>query len=306
VQKSLVKVEDMSAELTESVRIEPSELPSEAVIFGSTAAMRDIRASVEDALHNSSPVLIEGESGSGKELVGMYLHAHSTLCDGPFVKLNCAAMSNRLLEGNLFGYENGAFPGVKAGKKGAIELAESGTLFLDEISEMDWESQTRLLGVLRDGHFSRIGGSGDLVTRVRVICATNRDLELAVARRTFRLDLLSGLNRVRVRLLPLRERREDIPQLCEYLLEKMARNFKKPAPKLSDTALRLLQQWKWPGNMRELENWIARIIIFGTEEVLGLEFSEQLRAMSTVGQRHHRIAHLRSGVARRARRPHGG
>ena len=305
-QESSGKVENMSTELTESLRIEPAELPSEGVIFGGTAAMREIRATVEIALRSNLPVLIQGESGSGKELVGRYVHAHSILCDGPFVKLNCAAMSSSLLKENLFGYEKGAFPGVKETKKGVLEIAEGGTLFLDEISEMDWESQTRLLGVLRDDRFTRIGGSEDFVVHVRVICATNIDLELAVARQTFRQDLLAGLSRIRVRLLPLRDRREDIPQLCEYLLEKFARKFKKPVPKLSDPALQILQQWKWPGNMRELENWIARIIIFGTEEVLGLEFSCQMAAMSAAGHRHHRIAHLSSGMVKRLRRPRGG
>jgi transcriptional regulator with PAS, ATPase and Fis domain len=215
-------------------------------------------------------------------------------------------MSNNLLEGELFGYEKGAFPGVKESKKGAIEIAEKGALFLEEVSDMGWDLQAKLLAVLQDGHYSKVGGSEELSARMRVICSTRSDLDAAVACHSFRSDLLSGFSLIRVRLLPLRERREDIPLLCEYLLDKLARIYKKSPPRLSGPALQVLQQWKWPGNMRELENWIARIIIFGTEEVLGLEFSRQLAAMSTVGQRHHRISHLRSGAIKRARRPRGG
>jgi DNA-binding NtrC family response regulator len=294
----------MSAELTESLRIEPAELPREAVIFGSTVAMREVRATIDGALFNNFPVLIQGESGTGKELVAQFVHVHSSVSSGPFVKLNCAATPTNLLEGELFGYESGAFPGITESRRGVIENAEGGTLFLDEISEMDLGSQAKLLGVLRDGHFSRVGGSEELPVRVRVICATSADLSAAVAQHAFHQDLLSGLSVTRLHLLPLRERRGDIPLLCGYLLEKLARTYNRPVPRLSVSALEVLKQWKWPGNMRELENWIARIIIFGTEEVLGLDLSPQLTT-SAVGQRHRRIAHLRPGISR-ARRPRGG
>jgi len=296
----------MSPEATQSFRVDPVELPSEAVLFGSTASMRKIRVKVEDALGNSIPLLIQGESGTGKELIGLFVHAHSILSGGPFLKLNCAAMSNGLLEVELFGAEKDAAPGANECKKGALEVAEGGTLFLDEISEMDLELQSRLLGVLRDGHFSRVGGKEKLVAHLRVICAARNDLEAAVTRRAFRQDLLSSLNSIRIQLPPLRDRREDIPLICNYLLEKLGRSYGKPTLLLSESALEILRQWRWPGNMRELENWIARIVVFGTEEVLGLEFTRQLASMSTVGQRKHRIAHLRVGTARRTRRPHGG
>jgi transcriptional regulator with PAS, ATPase and Fis domain len=295
----------MSTDLRESAKVEAMELPSEAVLFGSTAGMRKVRVAIEGALHNSTPVLIQGESGTGKELVGRFLHFHSSLSKGPFIKVNCAAMSKSLLEGELFGYETGAFPGAREHRRGAIESSEGGTVFLDEISELDWELQAKLLGVLSSGHFVRIGGDEELSSRVRVICATSSNLEGAVARQAFRPDLLSSLDIIRIRLLPLRERTEDIPQLCEYLLEKLARNFRKSAPKLSEPALQILQQWKWPGNLRELENWIARIIIFGTEEVLGLDFSRQLTGMGNVGHRQHRAVHLRWGATKRTRRPRG-
>jgi len=295
----------MSAELAESLQIESADLPSEAVIFGSTAAMRENRAAVEGALHNNVPVLIQGESGTGKELVGRFLHANSILRDGPFVKLNCAAMSSSVLEGELFGYEKGSFPGVNESRNGAIEIADGGTLFLDEASELGSELQTKLFGFLGNGRFSKVGSSDSLQARMRVIYATRDDLDAGTARNAFRQELFSGLGLIRIRLLPLRERRQDIPLLCEYLLEKLSRSFKKPAPSLSGPAFQTLQQWKWPGNMRELENWIARIIIFGAEEALGMEFSRQLDAMGTVEQRHHRVAHLRSGMVKRVRRPRG-
>jgi len=296
----------MTREATQSFRVDRAELPHEAVIFGSTAAMRKIRVKVEEALGRSVPMLIQGESGTGKELIGLFVHTHSALSDGPFVKLNCAAMSNGLLEVELFGIEKGAIPGAAECKRGAMEIAEGGTLFLDEISEMDLELQARLVGILRDGHFSRVGGREELVAHLRVICAARSDLEAAVARRAFRQDLLSILNSIRIQLPPLRERREDIPLICNYLLEKLAHSYGRPTLKLSESALVILQQWRWPGNMRELENWIARIVVFGTEEALGLEFTRQLASMSTVGQRKHRIVHQRAGTAKRARRPHGG
>lgn len=296
----------MSAEATQRLRVDPAELPHEAVIFGSTAAMRKIRVKVEEALGNSAPVLIQGESGTGKELISLFVHAHSIPSGGPFVKLNCAAMSSGLLEAELFGAEKDAFPGAAECKKGALEIAEGGTLLLDEIGEMDLELQARLLGVLRDRRFSRLGSREERVAHLRVICAARSDLGAAVARRAFRQDLLSRLNSIRIQLPPLRERREDIPLICNYLLEKLAHSYGKPALKLSGSALEILQQWRWPGNLRELENWIARIVVFGTEEVLGPEFTRQLASMSTVGQRKHRVVHLRLGTAKRARKPHGG
>ena len=296
----------MSAEATQSLRVDTAEMPRESVIFGSTALMRKIRVKVEEALGSTKPLLIQGESGTGKDLISLFVHAHSILSAGPFVKLNCAAMSNGLLEAELFGVEKDASTSAAECRRGALEAAEGGILFLDEIGEMDLASQAKLLGVLGDGHFSRVGGRGELVAHLRVICATRCDLEAAVARRAFRQDLFSSLNSIRIQLPPLRERREDIPLICNYLLGKLSHIYGKPELQLSESAFEILQQWRWPGNTRELENWIARIVVFGTEEVLGLEFARQLASMSTIGQRKHRIVHLRAGAAKRTRRPHGG
>jgi two-component system response regulator AtoC len=292
---------NMQAEAPANLRTDQAELPSEAVIFGGTAAMREIRDLIERALHNDLPVLIQGESGTGKEVVGRFLHAHGERSHGPFIKLNCAAMSSSLLESELFGHEKGAFAGANEVKPGLVEVAEGGTVFLDEIGAMDWELQAKLLKMLQDGCYSRVGGTEERLARVRVICATNTNLEAAVEKRAFRQDLLFHLEMIGLHMVPLRERKEDIPQLCEYLLTKQSREFGKEAPHLSPAALHLLKQWKWPGNLRELENWIARIIIFGTEEVLGLELRRQL-LFSFPGNQNHRISRFQESPNRRIRR----
>jgi transcriptional regulator with PAS, ATPase and Fis domain len=291
----------MPADTQPNLRMDQAELPSEAVIFGGTAAMREIRDRIERALHNDLPVLIEGESGTGKEVVGRFLHARGDRRHGPFIKLNCAAMSGSLLESELFGHEKGAFAGANEMKPGLVEIAEDGTVFLDEIGEMDWDLQAKLLRMLQDGRYSRVGGKEERSARVRVICATNTNLETAVEKRTFRQDLLFRLDVIGLHMVPLRERKEDIPQLCEYLLAKQGREFGKKAPQLTPAALHLLKQWKWPGNLRELENWIARIIIFGIEEVLGLELRRQL-LVSSSDNPNHRVSRFQESPSRRIRR----
>jgi transcriptional regulator with PAS, ATPase and Fis domain len=289
-------------EPTDSPLSEVDEMPSAAIIFGRTSAMCDVRAKVENAFQSPLPVLIQGESGTGKELIGRFLHAHSELSGGRFVKLSCAAVPVALFEGELFGYEKGAYPGVTESRKGALETAAGGSIFLDEISEMDDTLQAKFALFLKSRRFSRRGGQQELVSQVRMICSTDKDPEDAVADHALREELLSGLSVIRLRLSPLRERREDIPELCEYLIEKLSRNFGKSVPRLSDSALETLKQWKWPGNMRELENWVARIVIFGTEEVLGLEFRRQLAAISVASQDGHRVSRFGTGVLRRVHR----
>ena len=192
----------MPANLVQSLHIEQAELPSEAVIFGSTTAMREVRARLERALHNDLPVLIHGESGTGKEIVGRFLHARSERRDAPFVKLNCTATPVSLLESELLGHEPGAFPGAPVTKRGLVESAEGGTLFIDEIGEMDWALQTKLLRILQDGRYTRLGGREERWAQVRILCATKNDLTEAVERGAFRQDLFYRVDVNGLHLLP--------------------------------------------------------------------------------------------------------
>lgn len=283
----------MSVDLAQSFCIDSSDLPSDAVIFGSTAAMREVRGKVDCILDNDLPVLIQGESGTGKELLARFLHTHSNRREAPFVKVNCAAIPVSLLESELLGYERGAFTGANETKRGLVEIAGTGTLFLDEIGEMDWAMQTKLLHLLQGGHYSRLGGSESRVARVRVVCATNIDLEAAVQGHTFREDLFYRIDVICLRLSPLRERREDIPQICDYFLQKLSRKFRKREPQLSPSALHLLKQWTWPGNLRELENWIARVVILGSEEALAEELNRQVALTNNMDGFPPRIGHLK-------------
>lgn len=289
----------MPIELNQSFRIDPSDLPAEAVIFGSSPAMREIRRKI-DNLHSSDlPVLIQGESGTGKEVVARFLHTHSDRGEAPFVKLNCAAIPANLLESELFGCEKGAYTGANECRPGLVEIADGGTLFLDEIGDMDWNLQGKLHHLLNDGSYARIGAHEERVGRIRVICATNIELRRAVEIGAFREDLLCRIDAVCLRLSALRDRKIDIPQLCEYFLEKLARQFRRTAPKLNPATLHLLKQWNWPGNLRELENWIARAIIFGDDAALGAELSRQMEIANAIDSRQRRIGPLKE-VSRQA------
>src|SRR5499426_3878705 len=207
------------------------------------------------------PVLITGESGVGKEVIARYIHSHSSRHDKPFVKVNCAALPNDLLESELFGYERGAFTGAMNDKPGKFELADKGTLLLDEIGEMTPHLQAKLLHVLQDSEYTRLGGKRLVRVDARVLASTNINLEEAVAKGTFREDLYFRLNVIRLDIPPLRERREDIPVLCNYLLcryrERYNSNVEEIAPQLLDSLLR----YDWPGNVRQLENAIKRYLI---------------------------------------------
>ncbi len=257
--------------------------------------MREIHEKIARAMRDDLPVLIEGESGTGKEVIGRFLHEHSVRGDGPFLKFNCAAASARLLEGEMLGYQ-------KSTGGRAVGLASGGTLFLDEIHDMDLLLQQKLTGIVRSGHYRRIDGREDLAVNARFVCSTSSDLKTGLQNRTFLKELLGCFEHHRLRLLPLRERTEDIPRLCEYLLRKFARDFGRPVPHLSANMLEAFQQWRWPGNVRELENWIARIVIFGAEEVINFEFSRQLAVVEQPATRYPRGAHTSFLRARRLRR----
>jgi two-component system response regulator AtoC len=290
----------MSAGLLHNYRIDPADLPSEAVIFGRTTAMRDLHNKIARILDNDLPVLIRGESGTGKEIIAKYLHTRSNRHDAPFVKLNCASIPVGLLESELFGHEHNGFARTNGMKRGLVEIADGGTLFLDEIGNMEWSLQTKLLHLLQDGgHCARIGGHEDHPARIRVICATNSDLEAAVETHAFRQDLFYRIDVIGLHLLPLRERKEDIPQLCEYFMQKLTRKFGKSAPLLTPAILHLLNEWNWPGNLRELENWIARAIALDGEETLGLELSRQVAFAGSLGNPKSENAHLQD-TSRRA------
>jgi DNA-binding NtrC family response regulator len=241
-------------------------------------ALREVRGVIDQVAGTDVTVLIQGESGTGKEVVARALHAGSGRGKGPFVKVNCAALPGELLESELFGYERGAFTGAFARKAGKFEAAEGGTLFLDEIAEMSSLAQAKLLHVLQDGTFSRLGGNRELRADARVVAATHRALDEMAARRTFREDLFFRLNVVSIRVPPLRERRDEIPALVEHFLARFAARYGRPPPPLSDKLWALLERHPFPGNVRELENLVKRIVVLGGEESILRAFVSNERA----------------------------
>lgn len=253
----------------------PGDCPPEEAVFGFSEAMRAVRQKVEKVASTNVPVLIQGESGTGKEILARIIHRKSSCGDGPFVKVNCAAIPGTLLESELFGYRKGAFTGAYANKPGRVELAHRGTLFLDEIAELDPGLQAKLLQVLQDGQFCRIGDQEDQRVEARVICATNRQIEKEIAGGTFRQDLFYRINVISIHMPLLRDRREDIPVLVDYFLSSFNQRFQKLAPPFSREVLQLFQHRDWPGNIRELENAVARYVILGSEEAFCSELFEK-------------------------------
>jgi two-component system response regulator AtoC len=228
--------------------------------------MRGVKALVDRAAGTDATVLVWGESGVGKEMVARTLHRLSQRRDRPFVKVNCAALPPDLLESELFGYERGAFTGAHRQKPGKFELADTGTIFLDEIGEFPLNIQAKLLQVLQDREFSRLGGRRDINVDVRVVAATNKNLEALAASGRFREDLFYRLNVVSIHVPPLRERREEIPILVEHFLDEYSRRYGQGRLDLSPGTLRSLLQHAWPGNVRELENVAKRIVVLGTDD----------------------------------------
>jgi two-component system response regulator AtoC len=243
-------------------------MPPEAVVFGRTEAMQSVRDRLSKLAGANVPVLIQGESGTGKDIIARMIHAASPWRNGPWVKVNCPAIPGTLLESELFGYEKGAFTGAYGVKPGRVEMAHRGTLFLDEISELDLPLQSKLLQLLQDGQFCRIGAQEDKKVEVRVVCATNRKLEQEVESGAFRSDLFYRINVVNLHLPPLRERAADIPDLIAYFLDYHNRKYNCRAKPLSSEVMTVLQKYHWPGNIRELENLIKRYVILGSEEVI--------------------------------------
>lgn len=248
-------------------------LPPEQVIFGRSDAMAIVRNKLEKVAGANIPVLIHGESGTGKEIIAKLIHARSPWDSGPFVKVNCPAIPGTLVESELFGYEKGAFTGASGTKPGRVELAQDGTLFLDEIAELELGLQAKLLQLLQDGQFCPIGAQEDKRIDVRVICATNRNLEDEIDQGTFRQDLFYRINVVNIQLPSLRERATDIPVICDFLRQVYSDKFNRPTRPLSQRKIEMMQHYHWPGNIRELENLIKRYVILGTEEAITVDLS---------------------------------
>ena len=244
------------------------EMPPEAVIFGRSEAMQAVRERLAKIAMANVPVLIQGESGTGKDIIARMIHSLSPWKSGPYVKVNCPAIPGTLLESELFGYEKGAFTGAYGAKPGRVEMAHRGTLFLDEISELELTLQSKLLQLLQDGQFCRIGAQEDKKVEVRVVCATNRDLETEIENGTFRQDLFYRINVVNLSLPSLRERAADVPDLVNYFLEYYNRKYNCRARALSSELIKVLEKYHWPGNIRELENLMKRYVILGSEEVI--------------------------------------
>lgn len=249
----------------------------EGMFIYANEKMCRIKEMIDQVADTDVTVLIQGESGVGKEVVARSIHLNSSRQEKPFVKVNCAALPQELLESELFGYEKGAFTGAYRQKPGKFELANGGTIFLDEISEMSLSLQGKLLQVLQDREFSRLGGKKDIRVDVRVLIATNKRIEEGVKNGHFREDLYYRLNVVNMTVPPLRERREEIPILIEYFLDKFGKKYQKKISPISDRMMKVYSEYHWPGNVRELENVIQRLVVLGDENPILEELSSLIR-----------------------------
>jgi two-component system response regulator AtoC len=250
-------------------------VPPITSLLGQSRSMQEVRQLIARVADTDVTILLHGESGTGKEVTARALRHASLRRDKPFVKVNCAALPNDLLESELFGYEKGAFTGALQSKPGKFELADHGTIFLDEIGEMTHILQAKLLQVLQDGEFSRLGSAADVRVDVRIIAATNRDLKRAVAEGQFREDLYFRLNVLNIRMPPLREHKEDIPQLTEHFIRQQAERLRnRAAVRMSEDTKELFLEYDWPGNVRELENLVKRMMVLGTDAPIRTELRE--------------------------------
>jgi DNA-binding NtrC family response regulator len=240
-------------------------------IVGASAVMQQVYALIQRLLDTDTTVLVRGETGTGKELVARALHYNSVRKDGPFMPVHCAAIPGELLESELFGHEKGAFTGALQRRIGMFEAASGGTLFLDEIGEMPIGTQSKLLRAIQEREIRRVGGQETIAINVRLVCATNRDLEKEVKQRTFREDLFYRINVVPVVLPPLRERREDIPQLVLHFAQRFAAELGRPQPQFTPEAMDILINYPWPGNVRELEHAIERVLVTCDSSQIGAE-----------------------------------
>lgn len=251
------------------------EQMAEAIRFenlvGRSEAMQELFTLIQDVAESDSPVLITGETGTGKELVAKAIHAKSARCNGPFIAVNCGGFPENLLESELFGHERGAFTGAHRAKKGRLDLAHHGTLFLDEVGTVPLKMQVDLLRVLETKEFHRLGGTAEIEVDFRTIAATNRDLQQAIEKGEFRQDFFYRLNVISLHIPPLRERRDDIALLAEHFLDRYSRETNKDIDTINKEAMGLLRQYDWPGNVRELENAIERAVVIGKKRRLDPE-----------------------------------
>ena len=258
--------------------------PGFSNLSGTSQALENVLKQARSVASTTATVLLTGENGTGKEMLARAIHAESARSSGPFVAVSCAALPETLIESELFGHEKGAFTNATQSRKGRFELADGGTLFLDEIGELSPAIQVKLLRVLQERSFERVGGTKTLTVDIRLIAASNRDLEKEVEESRFRQDLFYRLNVVPLLLPPLRERQDDIPLLAVHFAEKAAQKHARPTPQIDPLLLEVLQDYEWPGNVRELENLIERLVVLERAPTLGLEFvpEKMLRSVPPV------------------------
>jgi two-component system response regulator AtoC len=248
-------------------------LPPADLVFGQSSMMAAAREKLERIAETTVPVLLQGESGTGKDIIAKLLHARSNRSKCPWVKVTCPAIPNSLIESELFGYEKGAFTGAYATKRGRVELAHQGTLFLDEVGSLDISVQAKLLQVLQDGSFMRVGAQESRKVNTRLICAANGNLKQQTEDGSFRLDFFYRINAITIDLPPLRQRAMDLPVLIDYFLELHSKAYRANAKPLSRELMRLMQRYNWPGNIRQLENMIRSYVLIGSEEALAADLA---------------------------------
>ena len=271
--------EMLLARASETVDIR--DLPPLEVIFGQSSLMAAAREKLERVAATTIPVLLQGESGTGKEIFAKLLHANTNRSKGAWIKVACPAIPHALIESELFGYEKGAFTGAYATKRGRVEQAHNGTLFLDEIGDLDLSVQAKLLQLLQDGSFMRVGGQESRTVNTRLVSAASQSLRQKVENGGFRLDFLYRINAVTIELPPLRQRVMDLPMLADYFLELYAKTFRGNPKPLSQEVMRRMQRYNWPGNIRQLENMIRSYVLIGNEEVLTAELVASVPVTST-------------------------
>ncbi|MCK5075621.1 MAG: sigma 54-interacting transcriptional regulator, partial [Calditrichia bacterium] len=287
LKNTLIELEQLKNRLQEENIYLQEEIKLEhnfEKIIGRSESLKKVLQDVEQIAPTDSPVLILGETGTGKELIARAIHNLSIRKDRPLVKVNCGALPPNLIESELFGHEKGAFTGATGLRKGRFELADGGTIFLDEISEIPIELQVKLLRVLQESEFERVGGDRTLKVNVRIISATNRELEKSIRENKFRQDLYYRINVLSVHVPPLRERKEDIPLLTNFFVKKYSKKLGKKIERISKKTMDFLQKLSWPGNIRELENIIERAVIFSKEGILQIDESAFLKPEKIIQQ----------------------